>query len=88
MTTMIEKVSAAMFDRIVQIQQSEGYDGHVDLREIAKAGVEAMMEPSEEMILAGLNCDEWAEGRDSAVEMLSGTFSTMISAALGEDRHG
>lgn len=38
------------------------------------------VKPTTEMIANGLNCSEWSEGRDSAVEMISGTFSAMLAA--------
>lgn len=49
---------------------------------MARAALEATRIPTDAMVIAGLNCDEWSEGRDSAVEMLSGTFAAMIDAAL------
>lgn len=50
----------------------------------ARAAIEAMREPTLEMVLAGLNCDAWADNEGNAVEMLSGTFTAMIDAALKE----
>lgn len=49
---------------------------------MARAAIEAMREPTHGMMLTGLNCDAWVNAEGNAVQMLSGTFSAMIDAAL------
>lgn len=48
----------------------------------AKAALECLKDPTEEMTSAGLDCKAWAEGSDSAVELLNGAYIAMINAAL------
>ena len=48
----------------------------------ARAAIEAMRVSTNEMIIAGFDCDAWANAEGNAIEMLSGTFSAMIDAAL------
>lgn len=64
---------------------SDDYDNKwYDCRISARAAIEAMLIPTEDMVLAGLNCDAWADNEGNAVEMLSGTFTAAIDAALKE----
>jgi len=94
--TMIERLArsiAASFvsqNHMLELDEdgmgySNDYDNRwYDCRPAARAAIEAMRIPPEEMVLAGLNCDAWADNEGNAVEMLSGTFTAMISAALKE----
>lgn len=81
MTTMVEKVAVAI--REVN-EKTVGLTYTQITKQMARAAIEAMMIPTPDMVIYGLNCDAWAEGGDSAVEMLSETFSAMIQAALKE----
>lgn len=73
--TMIERVAIAL---------SEADTATTSYQELARVAVEAMRVPTKEMVLAGLNCDAWADHIANAVEMMSGMFTAAIDAALKE----
>lgn len=91
MSEMIERVAKAIYE--ADDVWSEAFPWPTmgsdeqsadNYRRIARAAIQAMRVPTKEMVLAGLNCDAWADNEGNAVEMLSGTFTAAIDAALKE----
>jgi hypothetical protein len=80
---MIEKVGRAIFASQDWPEFHPAYERSSEIFETAaKAAIEAMREPTDTMILSGLNCDAWAEGSDNAVDLLKGTYVAMIDSEI------
>lgn len=75
MTTMVEKVAQAIADNITA-GLPDGVE--IDARYAALAAIEAMMEPTETMLMAGVDVGVVNETQD--------IYSAMIRAALEEKR--
>lgn len=82
MSDMIERVAKSQADFDVRPWLSMPRYQRERYIERAKLFLRDISDPTEAMIAAGLNCDEWAEGSDNAVEMMTGIFKAMITAAL------
>lgn len=80
MSEMIERVAKAILD-----EQRKNRSAFPDNRDLARAAIEAMREPAEGMVDAGVA----AWGSPSSVDVyenIVAEYRCMIDAALGKDR--
>lgn len=76
MTTMVERVARALHEKMCE-QDVNGYlAAQLEAADLARAAIEALMEPTEDMLDAG----DAADGYDVYV----GVWTAMIQAALKE----
>lgn len=89
---MIERVARALADGMADMginAETEIPDGDGCVEPLwksfvpaARAAIQAMEIPSAEMINAGINCDDWADGEQDATKLIASTFSAMIKEAI------
>lgn len=89
-TTMVERVARAIYDAAGKEDYVSDYrfhggdtclDGHFSLDALARAAIEAMERPTEEMLAAAIY---WRGSDYLDRDQAEGIFSAMISAALAE----
>lgn len=81
MTTMIEKVAEAILR-----EQQNNRSAFPDNRDLARAAIEAMIEPTERMIAEGESAASFGIGRPADEEALPRVWKWMIEAALKEGK--
>ncbi len=77
-----EKQGHIIEDGKIWVEPGDLMVSSVDAVVLARVAIEAMEIPSAEMINAGINCDDWADGEQDATKLIASTFSAMIKEAI------
>lgn len=89
MSEMIERVARALAQQVdeaaynpIENLSGVGLDGVVDLLALARAAIEAMREPTEEMIEAGAAAGGWDERFEPIEAAIERSYEAMVGCAL------